>query len=228
MAAITVLDAPRSSGYCGSMSRSQKVEYAAPPALTHWQEQEAKWRVESQQWVKSTLLAYFKTPAADIARTSAEIMLEILDIDSTMPEAYARLMVKNRYDERFHLVRNTLETIARSKACVIGSTLNKSGREASTYARPQNAVDDWSIVVQTTDKGAEGRALHGIKEWLSLEGAVLRNVTGVMLIRKAGGTETNETTNTAADKSAGNQGRASARGTRRINRRKPRDTEGGD
>lgn len=220
------------SRYCQGMPKVHKVEYPAPPALTQWQQQEARWREEAQQWVKSTLVAYFGTEAADLARTTAEIMTELLDKHPGMPSAYARLL-SNRYAERYDLVRNTLEGLARNKACVIGSALNSKGRESSAYARPQNVADAWHVAVQAADKESHDNAVRGIREWLSLDGATLRNVDGVMLSRKQpGGTETDETDKaTTAAVSKGNAGssvRGAGRGPKRAGRRKPRDTSGGD
>lgn len=228
------LDAPHAVPYSHSMAkRSEQIalQQHAPPALVSWQEQLAKWKTEAQSWVKARLYAYFETPESYEPKTTAEIMTGVLDTDLSMPTGYSRIVDSTGYAERYALVRNTLEGMARHKLVVIDSTLNSKGKESAAYARPVNAADEWQIVVNATDKDVLERALRGIREWLSIEGGVLSGVNGVMMARKAGGSglygRKETPPNEAADASRGNRGprkgkRAAARS------RKPRTTSGGD
>lgn len=213
---------PTLYGY--SMARALRVDTAAPPALVEWKQQEAKLKAEAQEWVKDRLKAYLDTEAAYQPRTVTEIMEGFLDKETSMPSGYARIVDRSGKGERFNLVRNTLEGMVRHKLAVVDSTLNARGRESAAYARPTNVADQWQILVSATNQETINRALTGIKKWLSLEGATLNDVTGVMMTRKSGGTKLYETqtTTVAGGGNSGSKHRTRARG------RKPRNTESSD
>jgi hypothetical protein len=161
------------------------------PALARWEEQVAHWKEEAAQWVRTRIEEHFSSEAGYQPMTAGEVM-HMLDHDPSMPTGWARLVQSEStaYRERYAMVRNTLEVLARQRVLVIGSTVNVKGKEnTSTYARPRDASADWTIDVEALSSENRSRALQGIKQWLALDGGLcLEGVSTIMLERKSGGT----------------------------------------
>lgn len=160
------------------------------PALAEWEQQEAQWRREANDWARKKLLEHFESDAAFNPMTAGELMAQ-LDADVSMPTAWARILKTDTvsYRERYSTVRNVLESLARQRIIAMGTTVNAKGREKSTtYSRPRDASDDWDIQIDGTAAAVQ-RARQGIRDWLQLDGSILDGVTGLKFTPKqrAGG-----------------------------------------
>jgi hypothetical protein len=188
------------------------------PALTAWQEQEARWKSEANAWVRDRLRAHFESEAGFEPMTAGNLLAK-LDADTGMPTAWARVLKSDTvsYQERYSTVRNILEGLARQRIVVLGTTVNAKGLErATTYARPRDASTEWTIELDGASH-ATSAAQAGIREWLSTSGAVLNGINSVMLSRK---TDRGVYGGSAQGTEGGNQGRP-------ARRRNPRRTRGG-
>jgi hypothetical protein len=190
------------------------------PALAEWQEQESKWKAEANAWVRDKLRQHFDSERGFEPMTAGDIM-HMLDGDPSMPTGYARHVKSDtaNYQERYALVRNLLEGLARQRIVVLGTTVNAKGLDrASTYARPRDASADWTIELDGSSI-AVTRARAGLREWLQTSGAVLDGIDSVMLSRK---------THIRGDSSNGRttEGAGSAQ-LKPARRRNPRRTRGG-
>lgn len=155
-----------------------------PPALAEWQEQEERLRREAQTWARRKLEEHFSSELGFEPKSAGE-MMQILDQQNDMPSGWARVLKSDTaaYKERYAMVRNTLEVLARQKFLIMGSATNSKGVPSTVYARPRDASADWDISL----KGAPGaihKAQDALKEWLRLEGAALDGVDLVQFKRK--------------------------------------------
>lgn len=187
-----------------------------PPAQVEWNTQERSLKSEAQRWVKQRIKEHFESDAGYEPLTARE-MMNRLDLDVTQPSGYARIVRADTvsYTERYALVRNTLEGLARQRVVSLGTTIGTRGAPVvTTYARPRSSSDHWDIQIEG-DPECVSRARQGISEWLSLDGSVLDGVTGIIFTpkNKSGGTHID--------------GQTSGNG-KKARSRKPRTTRGGD
>ena len=189
-----------------------------PPAQLAWNTQEKSLKVEAQRWVKERIKEHFESDAGYEPLTARE-MMNRLDLDVTQPSGYARIVKADTqsYTERYALVRNTLEGLARQRVVSLGTTIGTRGSPvATTYSRPRDANEQWDVQIEG-DPVAVGRARNGIREWLSLDGSVLDGITGIIFTpktRKSGGTR--------------QDGQMEVAEKSKKRSRKPRTTRGGD
>jgi hypothetical protein len=158
-----------------------------PAGINEWHALVAKWKEETSVWARKILSEYFLTDAAYEPRTAGEVV-KLLDERSDVPVGWSRLLDSTPgYQERYALVRNTLEQMAHKRLLSLGTTINSRGNDQSTtYARPYDASREWSIVVDADSDTAGNRARAEILEWLQLEGGALDGVTSIRLTKKGG------------------------------------------
>jgi hypothetical protein len=192
----------------------------AAPAQLAWQENEAELRAQAREWAKQTIDAWVFNDATYTPRTAAAFLAK-LDVDPSQPEAWAYFNKPGTqyYTDRYSMVRNHLEGLARSKQVVCGTTINRNGVEGSTtYARARDVTKLWHVEIPGDRSGSIAQIIHVM---LTTHGALLEAspIQGIFITRKQGrGVDLSEATRAlATDKP----------GTTKA-RRKPRTTRGGD
>lgn len=147
-------------------------------------------RIEANAWAKARVDEHFASARGFEALTAGEV-LSILDNDVTQPRGWSMMLEDGSpgYRERYRMVRNHLEVLARQRKLVIGSATNVKGRtDISTYSRPVDQTAAWSVTTKAANGTAAHRAEQRVHEWLKLDDGVLEHVYEIHLVRTSGGT----------------------------------------
>jgi hypothetical protein len=143
---------------------------------------------KASKWARDTLEKFFTTDEVAFEPRTAAAVLDYLDCIESKPSAWRRLMrtETDTYVKRYDLCRSALESMARRKLLVRGTTTNALGNDRSaTYARPRDAAADWVLEVDCLTQEQRDRAQGALLAWLSLEGAdALDGVSGLIIKRR--------------------------------------------
>lgn len=175
----------------GPVMRNPKKPVDLPPAVAEWRKQEEAWNAQASAWVRDTLGDFFTMTAEPGVGYTTSDVLKMLDDLPTMPMAWGRLVKSESasYNKRYEMTRNSLEALARKRLVAVGTTTNAHGRErTTTYARPRDESQNWSLEIEAISNTVRARALNGIKTWLALDGgSVLDGVTSARFVRRQSG-----------------------------------------
>jgi hypothetical protein len=197
---------------------TKRPEADLAPPVREWREKEARLREEAKAWVRTRLQELFQADDTYTEYTTADV-LRRLEKHTIMPQGWAMLVGRSdtvAYQDRYNIVRNALEVMAKHKQVVCGSTINKNGVEGTTtYARPRNVLDQWKIEI---DGGDVSSITEALREVFASRGNILQDARAIFLARNEPGGETNASTHAGTHSDTGNAA---------PKRRKPRSTRGG-
>lgn len=190
----------------------------APAAVLEWRDREAKLLEDAKAWARVYIDRFVANDESYTPWTAGEL-LKVLDKEPEQPSAWGRLNLAgtHTYNTRFNIVRNHLETMAKHKLVIRGTTINRNGVEGvATYSRPKDVLSLWDINVECATEHQRESILVDLRDYFSTRGTLLDGAQRIVLNRKqrSGGITSAPTVETKSGTQA--------------KRRKSRTTRGGD